>query len=521
MTLVAICGAALTVVQGYSSSVAAQGTLRDLRSTLVAHLCMLPLSFFFTTPTGEILNRASNDVDMMEGVLSNTLPTIVSNFATVIGTIIVMLLMDWRLALVAFLVLPLMVIPVGPLSVRLSRVLKDLREARDKLGALLGEVLSISGMLLTKTFSREDYEKERFFVAGTRVMNAETRMTLAMRWYGGITNGIVIFGPALVWLFGGYLVTRSAATPGTVVAFVALLSRLYGPTTSLMSVQAQFATGNTIITRLRSYFQLEPERYDGEQITAGPVRRTPSSITFRDVSFGYGNGQSVLRNFTLRIEAGERVALVGPSGAGKSTTAFLLMRLFGGYTGKIEIDNIDVLNIDLRSLRRRLGFVGQDTFLLHDTITSNIRYGRLDATMQDVETAAQIAGVTDFIATLPEGFDTVVGERGYALSAGQRQRISIARTMLRNPDIVILDEATSSLDAIIEQTIKRSLGELMAGRTSLIIAHRLSTIIDCDRIAVIQHGRICEIGSHKELLEKKGLYAQLYSIQRDINATPL
>jgi ATP-binding cassette subfamily B protein len=468
----------------------------------------MSLSFFTNTKTGEIMNRVSSDVDNVDNVVTGTLVSIVTNIAMMVTTLVTIFFLDWRLSLVAIAVVPLMILPLGPVGRRMYEIRKQTRVKRDEIESITQETLSISGITLIKTFVREAFEKQRFFAVGNDLMALEIRLAMVGRWFIAAISAMVIIGPALVWLAGGYFAISAGLSVGTIVAFVAFLSRLYGPASALAGVQVQIISALAVFERIFEYLDMEPEGAEKPDAFAlGAVR---GKVAFDDVHFSYTPERTALDGISFTIEPGQMAAFVGPSGAGKTTITQLVPRFYDPQSGAVRIDGHDVRDLTLASLRENVGIVTQETYLFHDTIAANLRYARMDAGEADLIAAARAANIHDFIAGLPDGYATVVGERGHKLSGGERQRLAIARVLLKNPRILILDEATSALDSNNEALIQAALVPLMAGRTSLVIAHRLSTILSADVIFVVEHGKIVESGTHSALLARNGAYAELY-----------
>jgi ATP-binding cassette subfamily B protein len=508
MIATAVAGGLIGVYQGYLNSFVGEGIMRDIRTSLVAHLHKMSLAFFTNTKTGEIMNRVSSDVDNIDNVVTGTLVSIVTNVATMASTVVMIFILDWRLARVALAVVPLMIIPLGPVGRRMYDVRKLTRVKRDEIESITQETLSISGITLIKSFVREPFEKDRFYRVGTDLMDLEIRLAMVGRWFMAAITAMVVIGPAFVWFAGGWLAISSGLTVGTIVAFVAFLGRLYGPASALAGVQVQIVSALAVFERIFEYLDMKPEGEEKpDAVSLGNVR---GEVEFDDVHFSYTGDRRALDGISFKIEPGQMAAFVGPSGAGKTTITQLVPRFYDPQSGVVRVDGHDVRDVKLASLRENIGIVTQETYLFHDTIASNLRYAKENATDAELIAAAKAANIHAFIAGLPEGYNTVVGERGHKLSGGERQRLAIARVLLKNPCILILDEATSALDSNNEALIQEALVPLMSGRTSLVIAHRLSTILSADVIFVVEDGKIAESGTHHELIAKNGHYAELY-----------
>jgi ATP-binding cassette subfamily B protein len=513
----ALLASLLGVYQGYLNSFVGEAIMRDIRTSMVAHLHRMPLSFFTNTKTGEIMNRVSSDVDNIDNIVTGTFVTIVTNVMIMLTTVVTIFVLDWRLALLSLVVVPLMILPLSPIGRRMYAIRKKTRQRRDEIESLTQETLSISGIILMKSFVREPFEQSRYHDVVTRLMDLEIRLAMVGRWFIGAINAMVIAGPALVWAGGAWLAIHGGLTVGTIVAFVAYFGRLYGPASALAGVQVQIVSALAVFERIFEYLDM-PVEGGQENVGANPegidkpieLSHLRGGIAFKDVTFAYDGSRPVLQDLSFQVAPGQVVAFVGPSGAGKTTITSLIPRFFDPQSGAVEVDGIDVRDVTLASLRRDIGIVAQETYLFHDTIAANLRYGKLDATDAELIAAAQAASIHDFIAALPDGYQTLVGERGHKLSGGERQRLAIARVLLKDPRILILDEATSSLDSHNEAMIQAALEVAMRGRTSLVIAHRLSTILKADVIFVVENGRIVESGKHPVLLVRGGPYARLY-----------
>ncbi len=511
MVSVALAAAAIGVWQGYLNAAVGEGIMRDMRDALVQHLHRMSLAFFASTKTGEIMNRVASDVDAIDNVVTGTMVTIVTNVLMIVTTLVAIFLLDWRLALLSLVVVPLMVIPLGPVGRTMYAVRKKTREQRDKIESLIQETLSLSGITLVKSFARERQEADRFHLAGTELMDMEIRLALVGRWFIGVVGALVIVGPALIWLGGGWMAIRSGLQIGTIVAFVAYLARLYGPAAALIAVQVQIVSALAVFERIFTYLDMTPEAPQRpDALSLSPVR---GEIAFENVRFRYGEDRWALDGVSFRAQPGQLVAFVGPSGAGKTTIMQLVPRFYDPQEGRVTLDGHDLRDLTLESLRGSIGSVAQETYLFHTTISENLHYGNPGATEAELVAACKAANIYDFIAGLPDGFATIVGERGLKLSGGERQRVAIARVLLKDPRVLILDEATSALDSTSETLIQEALEPLMRGRTSLVIAHRLSTVMRADVIHVVVGGRIVESGTHRDLLARGGPYAELYRAQ--------
>jgi ATP-binding cassette subfamily B protein len=450
-------------------------------------------------------------------VISETLGSVTGNILTLTSTFILMLALDWQLAIFAMLFIPIFLIParrVGNLQRNLQR---RAHEEIATMNSQMEETLSVSGSLLMKTFGRQPDEAQRFEQTAREIRDLSIRRAMVGRWFGMGMGLFATIGPALVYWYGGHRVIGNEVSVGTVVALAALLPRLFGPASSLLGMHVTVISSLALFERIFDYLDLDHEIK--ERPGAVDLIEPAGTVEFRHVDFSYEPGQPVLRDLSLQVGAGQFAALVGSTGAGKTTTAYLVARLYDVDDGQVLIDGHDVRDLTLASLQSSIGMVNQEPYLFHSSIRENLRYARPDADDSAVEAAAKAANIHDFIVSLPEGYDTVVGEHGYRLSGGEKQRVAIARALLKDPAVLILDEATSSVDMVTERAIREALERVTRGRTVLAIAHRLSTVLAADVIFVLDEGRVVESGTHAELIARRGHYARFYDQQLSDPAT--
>jgi ATP-binding cassette subfamily B protein len=504
------------VARSYLNTVVSQRIMYDLKLAMFSRLQSLSLRFFTESRTGELMSRLTSDIAGIDNVIAGTLVTFVQNLLILTTTLATMFVLDWKLTLVSLLVLPWLILP----TITVGRLRRKLRLERQQLhgsvNSMMAESLGISGLMLIKTFTREKDVYGRFQQENKELMDLQVREALVGRWYFMLLFLVTTGGPAIIYWFGGGQVISGDLTLGTIVAFVALLARLYTPATDLMSLHVDVMTSAAYFERIFEYLDLEPDIADARD--AVEIGRAEGRISFENVSLEYSPGRRAVDSVNFVVAAGSLVALVGPSGAGKTSITYLVPRLYDPTEGRILLDGRDIKEITLESLRRQIGYVTQETFLFHATVRENLILARPEATDAEVEAACEAASILDVVRRLPEGMGTVVGERGYRLSGGEKQRLAIARVLLKDPALLLLDEATASLDTHSERAVQKALSELMSGRTTIVIAHRLSTVLSADVILYVDEGDVVERGSHDELLALDGRYAELYREQFSIEA---
>jgi ATP-binding cassette subfamily B protein len=518
MIAIAIINAALSVWQTYISNVIGQRVMHDLRAAVYEHLQRMSLAFFTRTRTGEVQSRIANDIGGIDSVVTTTATSIAQNATTVIASVIAMCLLDWRLAILSLVFVPLFVYLTRRVGkVRRKITMEQQRRLAD-MSALVAESLSVSGIMLGKTMGRGGDLADRFTGESKGIADLEVRSRMAGRWVMSTIQMTFAIQPAIVYWLAGQSWLGHPISIGTVVAFTTLQVRLLFPIQSLLGVGADVEASMALFDRIFEYLDLPVDIVEAPE----PVQLRPDEVLgevrFEDVSFRYNQTEDdkwTLHGINLVVPAGTRTAIVGETGAGKTTLGYLVARLYEPERGHVTIDGVDVRDASLASLAATVGVVSQETYLFHATVRENLRFARPEATDAEIEDAARTARIHDLIDSLPDGYDTVVGERGYRFSGGEKQRMAIARTVLRNPPVLIFDEATSSLDTQTEYAVQAALERLSEGRTTITIAHRLSTVRDADQIVVLDQGAIVERGTHEELLERGGMYAAL--VARDIS----
>jgi ATP-binding cassette, subfamily B, bacterial len=512
MIAVSIATGALGVAQTWLSNVVGQRVMHDLRSAVYRHLQRLSLAFFTRTRTGEVQSRIANDIGGVQNVVTSTATSIVSNVTTVIAVIAAMIALDWQLAAFSLALLPFFVWLTRRVGAERKRITTQRQSRLADMSSLVEESLSVSGILLGKTMGRADELATRFTDESRQLADLAVRSRMAGRWRMASVQMSFAVMPALVYWFAGQ---TSAISIGTVVAFTTLQTRLLFPIQSLLSVGVDVQTSGALFVRIFEYLDLPIDVVEGD-VTLADVQ---GDVRFEGVTFGYDpDGPPTLADIDIAIPAGSYVAVVGETGSGKTTLGYLVARLYDAQAGRVTIDGTDVRDLTFASLSKAVGLVSQETYLFHASIRENLAFARPGATNEEIEAAARAAQIHDLIVSLPDGYDTPVGERGYRFSGGEKQRIAIARTILRNPPVLLLDEATSALDTVTERAVQEALDALAEGRTTIAIAHRLSTVRHADEIIVLDHGRVAEFGTHAELAANGGVYAELVARDEGVAA---
>ena len=503
----------IRVGESFLNNWIAQHITFDMRNKMYSHLQRMSQKFFTSNNQGDIITRMTSDISGVERVVTSTFTSILSNTITLIIAIVIMFKENWILAGVGVLVIPLFTIPTRWAGKTRWELTQDAQECNDEINGILNETLSVSGQLLVKLFGKEEYEFNRYKNVNHKMIKLNIKESMAGRWFMVIINTFSSVGPMLLYLVGGILMMKynSSLTVGDITVLVALLGKMYGPVNSLLNIQVEWIRAMALFTRIFEYFDMPIEIKNKEN----PIipKKVEGNIKFKNVEFSYNEERKILKDINFELKSGDCIALVGPSGSGKSTIANLIPRLYDVCNGTITFDGEDVRDIDLTWLREQIGIVSQETYLFNGTIRENLLYAKPDATDEELMEACEKANIADFILNQEKGLDAVVGNRGLKLSGGEKQRLSIARVLLKDPALLIFDEATASLDSISEKKIQDAINPIIDSRTSILIAHRLSTILAADEILVIKDGVIAERGVHADLVKAGGTYAELYETQ--------
>ena len=501
------------VLEAYLNAWIAQHITYDMRNQMFQHLQKMSQRFFTSNNQGDIITRMTSDISGVESVITNTFRNILSNSITLVVALIMMFRMNWMLALLGVCIIPLFVIPTRKAGKTRWKLTGEAQECNDEINGILNETMSVSGQLLVKLFGKEKQEYGRYRDANGRMIRLNIRERMAGRWFFVVLNTVTNIGPMLLYLVGGILIIdyNKNISPGDITVLVGLLGRTYMPVNNLLNIQVDWMRSMALFTRIFEYFDMPVE------IENAPDAVTPEStngeVEFSHVDFSYDPERQILKDVSFRLESGHSIAIVGPSGSGKSTIINLIPRLYDVQSGAVRFGGIDVRKLDLAFLRKNVGVVSQETYLFNGTIRENLLYAKEDATEEEMIEACKKANIYDFISSQEAGLDTMVGNRGLKLSGGEKQRISIARVLLKNPALLIFDEATSALDSISESKIQEAIDPIIEERTSILIAHRLSTILAADEILVVKDGAIVERGQHSDLVKLGGVYTELYNTQ--------
>ena len=502
------------VLESYINAWISQKIIYDMKNQMYKHLQSMQHAIFTTEKQGDIITRMNTDISGVSTVISNTLSHVVSNVATVVTTLVALFTMSWQLAIVGIVIIPLLILPTKRVGKNQWKIRTDSQAKNDEMNQMINESLSVSGSMLVKLFAREKKEYDRFEKVNAELTALNLKEQRSGSWFRVVMGMFTQVGPLLIYFAGGYLIISkmdTGLTVGTITAMVALINRLYRPVQELLNLQVDFTRSLALFTRIFDYFDRKSTIVSPENGKKPDV--TCKDIVYEHVAFSYDSEIPILKDINFRVPGGQMYAIVGPSGSGKSTVVNLIPRLYDVLSGSVKIGDTDVREFDLPYLRENIGVVTQETYLFNGTIRENLRYAKEDATDAELEEACKTANIHDFIISQPDGYETMVGNRGLKLSGGEKQRLSIARVILKDPKILILDEATSALDSISENAIQNALETLMKGRTSIVIAHRLSTILKADAILVVKDGVIIEQGSHEDLLALGGIYKDLYETQ--------
>ena len=501
------------VFESYINNWIAQHITYDMRNMMYRHLQRMSQRFFTSNNQGDIITRMTSDIDGVESVITNTFKSILSNSITLVFALIAMFQKNWILAILGILVIPLFVIPTRRAGKTRWTLTNEAQQCNDEVNGILNETLSVSGQLLVKLFGKEEEEYERYKDVNNRMIQLNIKERMAGRWFFMVLNTVTNIGPMLLYLVGGILIMRydSSLTVGDITVLVALLGKTYMPVNSLLNIQVDWMRAMALFSRIFAYYDMKIEIDEPENPVT--LSKITGEVEFSHVDFSYDGDRQILKDVSFKLESGKSMAIVGPSGSGKSTIINLIPRLYDVCSGSVKLDGVDVRNISLETLRKSIGVVSQETYLFNGTIRDNLKYAAPDVTEEEMIEACKKANIYDFIQAQEAGLDTMVGNRGLKLSGGEKQRISIARVLLKDPKLLIFDEATSALDSISENKIQEAIDPIIKERTSILIAHRLSTILAADKIYVLKDGEIVESGQHKELVRVGGVYTELYETQ--------
>ena len=501
------------VGESYLNTWVAQHISYDMRNQMFRHLQKMSQRFFTSTNQGDIITRMTSDISGVESVVTSTFSSILSNVLTLVVAVVAMFQKNWILALIGLVIVPLFTLPTRMAGKARWKLAGEAQACNDEINGILNETLSVSGQLLVKLFCREQDEYRRYEEANGRMIRLNIRERMAGRWFFVVLSTLTSIGPMLLYLVGGILMMKydASLTVGDITVLVALLGRMYGPVNSLLNMQVEWIRSMAMFTRIFEYFDMKVEIENPAEPVA--MSDPKGEVLFDHVSFAYDSERTILKDISFELKSGDCIAIVGPSGSGKSTIVNLIPRLWDVAKGRVLFDGVDVRKLDLNTLRGAIGVVTQETYLFNGSIRDNLLYARPDATEADMIEACKKANIWDFISSQPDGLDTMVGNRGLKLSGGEKQRISIARVLLKDPALLIFDEATSALDSISESLIQQAIDPLIESRTSILIAHRLSTILAADEILVVKDGEIVERGQHSDLMHAGGTYQELYETQ--------
>jgi ATP-binding cassette subfamily B protein len=508
------------VGESYINTWIAQHITFDMRNQMFRHLQKMSQRFFTSNNQGDIITRMTSDIGGVESVITNTFKSILSNTITLVFALAAMFQKNWILALLGIAVIPLFVFPTRRAGKTRWTITREAQEANDEVNGILNETLSVSGQLLVKLFGKEDEEYERYENVNSRMIKLNIKERMAGRWFFVVLNTVTSIGPMLLYLVGGILIMQyqSDLTVGDITVMVALLGKTYMPVNSLLNIQVDWMRSMAMFTRVFEYFDM-PVEIENPENPVTPEKNT-GEVEFSHVDFSYDGERQILKDVNFRLDPGKSIAIVGPSGSGKSTIINLIPRLYDVNSGSVTFNGVDVRELDLEYLRKNVGIVSQETYLFNGTIRQNLQYANPEATEEDMINALKKANIYDFIQAQEKGLDTEVGNRGLKLSGGEKQRVSIARVLLKDPALLIFDEATSALDSISEAKIQEAIEPIIKERTSILIAHRLSTILAADEILVVKDGEVVERGHHKELVKAGGVYTELYTTQFQRAETP-